>query len=161
MLVFTETLREKINSHDNFHVKLQHTTLVGGPNPTCCPLCQKVCLSGEALMEHMKFVHKDPNASGVPGNPTFQFCSKHYFKEIISYKYLQFRNKTLLFSAKRRNANHPCPVCGKFYVNEGSLRKHLTCHPEMASQITQSLRMWPCTVCSAVFTHENGKSGKN
>ena len=24
-------------------------------------------MSGEALMEHMKFVHKDPNASGVPG----------------------------------------------------------------------------------------------
>ena len=44
---------------------------MGGPNPTCCPLCQKVCLSGEALMEHMKFVHKDPNASGVPGKTYF------------------------------------------------------------------------------------------
>jgi hypothetical protein len=75
-------------------------------------------------MEHMKYVHKDPNASGVP--------------------------------AKRRNANHPCPVCGKFYVNEGSLRKHLACHPEMANQLSSSLRMWPCTVCTAVFTHENG-----
>ena len=64
------SLHKIINSDDNIRVKLQHTTLVGGPNPTCCPLCQKVCLSGEALMEHMKFVHKDPNASGVPGNPT-------------------------------------------------------------------------------------------
>ena len=61
-------------------------------------------------------------------------------------------------SAKRRNANHPCPVCGKFYVNEGSLRKHLACHPEMANQLSSSLRMWPCTVCTAVFTHENGKN---
>ena len=61
------------------------------------------------------------------------------------------------FVAKRRNANHPCPVCGKFYVNEGSLRKHLACHPEMANQLSSSLRMWPCTVCTAVFTHENGK----
>ena len=60
------------------------------------------------------------------------------------------------FVAKRRNANHPCPVCGKFYVNEGSLRKHLACHPEMANQLSSSLRMWPCTVCTAVFTHENG-----
>ena len=45
----------------------QHTSLVGGSNPSCCPLCQKVCISGEDLMEHMKYVHKDPNASGVPG----------------------------------------------------------------------------------------------
>eukprot|EP00093_Oithona_nana_P005961 05961.XXX_40958_53653_1 [CDS] Oithona nana genome sequencing. len=101
-----------------------HTALVGGPNPSCCPICQKLCISGEDLMEHMKYVHKDPNASGVP--------------------------------AKRRSANHPCPVCGKFYVNEGSLRKHLACHPEMTSQLSSSLRMWPCSVCTAVFTHENG-----
>ena len=60
-------------------------------------------------------------------------------------------------SAKRRSANHPCPVCGKFYVNEGSLRKHLACHPEMTSQLASSLRMWPCSVCTAVFTHENGE----
>lgn len=58
-------------------------------------------------------------------------------------------------AAKRRTANHPCPVCGKHYVNEGSLRKHLACHPE-TSQLTTSLRMWPCSVCQAVFTHESG-----
>ena len=46
---------------------LQHQALVGGPNPSCCPICNKLCMSGELLMEHMKFVHKDPNASGVPG----------------------------------------------------------------------------------------------
>jgi rubredoxin len=57
---------------------------------------------------------------------------------------------------QRRIANHPCPVCGKSYVNEGSLRKHLACHPE-TSQIANSLRMWPCSVCQAVFTHEAGK----
>lgn len=60
------------------------------------------------------------------------------------------------FLAKRRSANHPCPVCGKHYVNEGSLRKHLACHPE-TSQLANSLRMWPCSVCQAVFTHEAGK----
>ena len=27
----------------------------------------------------------------------------------------------------------------------------------MANQLSSSLRMWPCTVCTAVFTHENGK----
>lgn len=60
------------------------------------------------------------------------------------------------YLGKRRTANHPCPVCGKHYVNEGSLRKHLACHAE-TSQLTSSLRMWPCSVCQAVFTHENGK----
>jgi len=59
------------------------------------------------------------------------------------------------YMAKRRTANHPCPVCGKHYVNEGSLRKHLACHPETA-QYAQ-LRMWPCSVCQAVFTHESGE----
>ena len=71
--------------------------------------------------------------------------------------YLKLFFNLITFLAKRRNANHPCPVCGKFYVNEGSLRKHLACHPEMSSQLASGLRMWPCTVCTAVFTHENGK----
>ncbi|XP_055714630.1 zinc finger protein 384 isoform X4 [Phlebotomus papatasi] len=105
----------------------QHAALIGGPNATSCPICHKLFLGGEALMEHMKHTHKDPNASGV-ANP---------------------------YLAKRRTANHPCPVCGKHYVNEGSLRKHLACHPE-TSQLTTSLRMWPCSVCQAVFTHEAG-----
>ncbi|XP_037045534.1 uncharacterized protein LOC119080990 isoform X3 [Bradysia coprophila] len=105
----------------------QHAALIGGPNATSCPICHKLFLGAEALMEHMKHTHKDPNASGV-ANP---------------------------YLAKRRTANHPCPVCGKHYVNEGSLRKHLACHPE-TSQLTTSLRMWPCSVCQAVFTHEGG-----
>ena len=108
-------------------------------------------------MEHMKYVHKDPNASGVPGNFTqskflFLLDKLNYFTCLIEISIMNFQ-----IIAKRRNANHPCPVCGKFYVNEGSLRKHLACHPEMANQLSSSLRMWPCTVCTAVFTHENGK----
>ncbi|XP_017783708.1 PREDICTED: zinc finger protein 384 [Nicrophorus vespilloides] len=113
------------------HTSKQHAALIGGPNATSCPLCHKMFLGGEALMEHMKHTHKDPNASGVA-------------IDVID-PYL----------AKRRTANHPCPVCGKHYVNEGSLRKHLACHPE-TSQLTSSLRMWPCSVCQAVFTHESG-----
>ena len=76
----------------------------------------------------------------------------------FGYKNVQFMFHYISILAKRRNANHPCPVCGKFYVNEGSLRKHLACHPEMANQLSSSLRMWPCTVCTAVFTHENGNN---
>ena len=45
----------------------QHAALIGGPNAVNCPLCHKMYLGGAALMEHMKHVHKDPNASGVAG----------------------------------------------------------------------------------------------
>lgn len=58
--------------------------------------------------------------------------------------------------AKRRTANHPCPICGKHYVNEGSLRKHLACHPETSQLANTGLRMYPCSACQAVFTHESG-----
>ncbi|XP_024941040.1 uncharacterized protein LOC107268009 isoform X3 [Cephus cinctus] len=116
----------------------QHAALIGGPNATSCPVCHKLFLGGEALMEHMKHTHKDPNASGVAIPPADCTTS-------VAGVYL----------AKRRTANHPCPVCGKHYVNEGSLRKHLACHPE-TNQLSTSLRMWPCSVCQAVFTHENG-----
>ncbi|XP_034951512.1 uncharacterized protein dati isoform X4 [Chelonus insularis] len=116
----------------------QHAGLIGGPNATSCPICHKLFLGGEALMEHMKITHKDPNASGVAIPPADCPTS-------VAGVYL----------AKRRTANHPCPVCGKHYVNEGSLRKHLACHPE-TSQLSTNLRMWPCSVCQAVYTHESG-----
>lgn len=45
----------------------QHAALVGGPNAVNCPQCQKLFLNGEQLMEHMKYTHRDPNASGVAG----------------------------------------------------------------------------------------------
>ncbi|KAL0277238.1 UNVERIFIED_CONTAM: hypothetical protein PYX00_004592 [Menopon gallinae] len=109
-----------------------HAALLGSQNAVTCPLCHKLFLGGENLMEHMKHTHKEPNASGVAS-----FLS------------------TGSYLAKRRTANHPCPICGKHYVNEGSLRKHLACHPE-TSQFSSSLRMWPCSVCQAVFTHESG-----
>lgn len=55
----------------------QHAALIGGPNATSCPICHKLFLGGEALMEHMKHTHKDPNASGVaskyPILPRFTF----------------------------------------------------------------------------------------
>ncbi|KAK2706453.1 zinc finger protein 628-like isoform X2 [Artemia franciscana] len=59
------------------------------------------------------------------------------------------------YGIRRRTATHACPVCGKHYVNEGSLRKHLASHPETAP-FTAALRMWPCTVCPAVFPFEAG-----
>ncbi|KAF4525503.1 hypothetical protein B566_EDAN002362, partial [Ephemera danica] len=105
-------------------------------------------LGGEALMEHMKQTHKDPNASGIANNVLI------YGKALTWHVCPSFVPSADSYLAKRRTANHPCPVCGKHYVNEGSLRKHLACHPETA-QLSTSLRMWPCSVCQAVFTHES------
>ncbi|XP_054746609.1 putative uncharacterized protein DDB_G0288537 [Anastrepha obliqua] len=122
----------------------QHAALIGGPNATSCPVCHKLFLGADALMEHMKHAHKEkpaPSANSSYIDNSGSGCLQSTTSD--------------LYLAKRRAANHPCPVCGKHYVNEGSLRKHLACHPE-TTQLTNSLRMWPCSVCQAVFTHENG-----
>ncbi|XP_039285489.1 uncharacterized protein LOC111043827 [Nilaparvata lugens] len=127
----------------------QHAALLGGPNATSCRICHKFFIGGESLIEHMKVAHKDLNPAAITSGdnmsqlPALQSSQQSY--NLGTGPYL----------AKRRTANHPCPVCGKHYVNEGSLRKHLACHPE-ASQIASQLRMWPCSVCQAVFTHETG-----
>jgi hypothetical protein len=52
-------------------------------------------------MEHMKFIHKDPNASGVPG--------KYYLNKIL-YKEMHMK-----FIHKDPNASG---VPGKYYLNK-------------------------------------------
>ncbi|KAH8376047.1 hypothetical protein KR093_010966, partial [Drosophila rubida] len=147
----------------------QHAALIGGPNATSCPICHKLFLGTEALMDHMKHVHKEKTPP--PIEPTGQFndgphCVNSNVSAIPNTLAAQCTSElncgqsstTSLhenYLGKRRTANHPCPICGKHYVNEGSLRKHLACHAETA-QLTSSLRMWPCSVCQAVFTNENG-----
>ncbi|XP_072155911.1 uncharacterized protein dati isoform X3 [Bemisia tabaci] len=113
----------------------QRAALLSGTNALACPVCHKPFIGTEALMEHMKHNHKDPTVSSV----------NKMSGDINVMPYL----------AKRRTANHVCPVCTKHYVNEGSLRKHLASHPE-TTPFASSLRMWPCSVCQAVFTHESG-----
>ena len=82
-------------------------------------------------------------------------CS--YVDGDISSTLSVWNSSSLCIPAKRRTPNHPCPICGKQYINEGSLRKHMATHPEAAG-LASPLRMWPCSVCQAVFTHESGKS---
>ncbi|XP_017869019.1 PREDICTED: zinc finger protein 629 [Drosophila arizonae] len=142
----------------------QHAALIGGPNATSCPVCHKLFLGTEALMDHMKHVHKEKTSP--PIEPPTQFgdaihgsssLAAQCASELSCAQPSNTSGSSLndSYLGKRRTANHPCPVCGKHYVNEGSLRKHLACHAE-TSQLTSSLRMWPCSVCQAVFTHENG-----
>ncbi|XP_043657342.1 zinc finger protein 592 isoform X2 [Drosophila teissieri] len=154
----------------------QHAALIGGPNATSCPVCHKLFLGTEALLDHMKHVHKEKspppggsapsqfselnqiatgNGNGNGTGPSTEQIATQCTTESNSHQATVGSSLIDSFLGKRRTANHPCPVCGKHYVNEGSLRKHLACHAE-SSQLTNSLRMWPCSVCQAVFTHENG-----
>ena len=57
----------------------QHAALIGGPNATSCPVCHKLFLGAEALMEHMKHTHKDPNASGVASK--YDNTQKRFFDD--------------------------------------------------------------------------------
>jgi ribosomal protein L37AE/L43A len=154
-----------------------------GPNATSCLICHKLFLGTDALMDHMKHHHKQepPMPTVVPSMifKDFQFKKSFNKKNHLTAPPAPpvdalSPNDQYNLAKQRRTANHPCPVCGKSYVNEGkihciyilnyklikksnkgSLRKHLACHPE-TSQLANSLRMWPCSVCQAVFTHEAG-----
>lgn len=58
------TVEQELQLH--LGVLQQHAALmIGGATATPCPICHKVVFGGEALVEHMKNTHKDPNASGV------------------------------------------------------------------------------------------------
>lgn len=61
--VFFFLLKQELQLH--LGVLQQHAALIGGPNATSCPICHKLFLGAEALMEHMKHSHKDPNASSA------------------------------------------------------------------------------------------------
>ncbi|GAB6023034.1 hypothetical protein CHUAL_007128, partial [Chamberlinius hualienensis] len=47
------------------HTSKQHAALIGGQNSQSCPVCHKMFLGNEALLDHMRTTHKDPNSSGV------------------------------------------------------------------------------------------------
>lgn len=48
----------------------QHAALIGGPNATSCPVCHKLFLGTDALLDHMKHVHKEK--SPTPTEPRKQ-----------------------------------------------------------------------------------------
>ncbi|KAH7955358.1 hypothetical protein HPB52_000541 [Rhipicephalus sanguineus] len=48
------------------HRSKQHAALIGGAASQSCPICHKICVNAEALMEHMRISHKDPPAT-APG----------------------------------------------------------------------------------------------
>lgn len=61
---FYEFFLKEMSQLGNAH-NPTHAALLGSQNAVTCPLCHKLFLGGENLMEHMKHAHKDPNATGV------------------------------------------------------------------------------------------------
>ena len=109
----------------------QHAALIGGPNATSCLVCHKLFLGAEALMEHMKLCHKQeaPPPTSVPSKFDSKISAKNTVIVFFCFKAppigpLSPNDQFNL--AKRRVASHSCAICGKSYVNEGSLRKHLS-----------------------------------
>lgn len=44
----------------------QHAAMIGGAATTSCPICHKLIIGTDALIEHMKYNHKDPNPPPSP-----------------------------------------------------------------------------------------------
>lgn len=44
----------------------QHAAMIGGAATTSCPICHKLLIGTDALIEHMKYNHKDPNPPPSP-----------------------------------------------------------------------------------------------
>lgn len=77
----------------------QHAALmIGGATATPCPICHKVVFGGEALVEHMKNTHKDPNASGVAS----KFHSVRLFWLVRSKNELWSQIKSSSFESSRK-----------------------------------------------------------
>lgn len=73
---FSECLQE-LQLH--LGVLQQHAALIGGPNATSCPICHKLFLGADALMEHMKHSHKEPT-----NNTSATTASKYQLRERLT-----------------------------------------------------------------------------
>ncbi|KAL3228010.1 hypothetical protein MRX96_003941 [Rhipicephalus microplus] len=169
------------------HRSKQHAALIGGAASQSCPICHKICVNAEALMEHMRISHKDPPAT-APGttwtsgdtsggtqsseDQVREAFGADSFSDFVTFDNGVVDDEELTNEEVRATIESRCELSSydseqedefpavkltsqQAYVNEGSLRKHVSTHPEAAS-LGSPLRMWPCTVCHSVFTHETG-----
>ena len=54
------------NPHNTAAPNSHASLLTANQNAVTCPLCHKLFLGGENLMEHMKLAHKDPPPAPAP-----------------------------------------------------------------------------------------------
>lgn len=116
------------------------------------------------------------------------FCSRGFETESILFHHVRndHREEWEMFCRGRplqecvlesQRDQFICPICGKAYINEKCLRKHVANHPEVPHRSQPStassavaaaaaaaivaasnstIRSWPCTICETVFPQEAG-----
>ncbi|CAM1308647.1 Uncharacterised protein g4919 [Pycnogonum litorale] len=110
------------------HTSKQHASLIGGQNAQSCPVCHKMFLGTEALMDHLRTAHKDPNASGTPlkrrtPSHTCPVCGKTYVNEGSLRKHIASHPEA---SAVRTPIQMwPCSVCQSVFTQETGLLHHM------------------------------------
>ncbi len=63
----------------------QHAAMIGGAATTSCPICHKLLIGTDALIEHMKYNHKDPNPPPSPlTSNSFVFITNVPAKELCA-----------------------------------------------------------------------------
>ncbi|XP_076365377.1 uncharacterized protein LOC143254306 isoform X5 [Tachypleus tridentatus] len=110
------------------HRLKQHASLLGGSNSQSCPVCHKICVNGEALMEHMRVTHKDPNASGTPNKRRTTsypcpICGKGYVNEGSLRKHISSHPESTSTNSTLRV--WPCSVCQSVFTQENGLLHHM------------------------------------
>ncbi|KAG8201130.1 hypothetical protein JTE90_028796 [Oedothorax gibbosus] len=110
------------------HRSKQHAALIGGANSQSCPVCHKICLNAEALMDHMRTAHRDPNASGTPSrrrttSHPCPVCGKTYVNEGSLRKHIAGHPEASGMSTPLRM--WPCTVCQSVFTQESGLLHHM------------------------------------
>ena len=130
-----------------------------------CPICNITCLSKDTLLDHLRTVHHDHAFISHLSKHSFLFLDLYFFNLLFLFCHLL----SAIFKIEKKLINsNACPVCGKSYINEGSLRKHITSNHSNAldvsvqatsvssSSSSSSSTFITCCVCKNVFASETG-----
>ncbi|EEC13005.1 zinc finger protein, putative [Ixodes scapularis] len=65
------------------HRSKQHAALIGGAASQSCPICHKICVNAEALMEHMRANHRELQTSSAAATAATPIkCSIIFFSSV-------------------------------------------------------------------------------